>query len=290
MAACLPCWPRRSTLSSTSSSLPGRLGTTRRLGSMRGQREIRGCAGSTTPPGLPLRHSTGRSPNRLAISLAGSTPRQWCPRGTSSDSSTRRDAPVPATSGGSNARSERAVGRRRLRPPCGHRSASVRPSSAAEAMRGRPTPSISGRSVGLRSRRSETLIRNQDYELNWRLRQAGYVIWLDPALVVEYTPRASLRGLWSQYFQYGRWKRVVVFRSPRSLRARQLAAPGLVIGLAASLALLIAGSWLGLVLPAVYVSAVTGVAARIRNASTFRVALGFVTMHLAWGSGFLFGR
>ena len=136
----------------------------------------------------------------------------------------------------------------------------------------------------------ETLIRNQDYELNWRLRQAGYVIWLDPALVVEYTPRASLRGLWSQYFQYGRWKRVVVFRSPRSLRARQLAAPGLVIGLAASLALLIAGSWLGLVLPAVYVSAVTGVAARTRDASTFRVALGFVTMHLAWGSGFLFGR
>ena len=136
----------------------------------------------------------------------------------------------------------------------------------------------------------ETLIRNQDYELNWRLRQAGYVIWLDPTLVVEYTPRASLPALWSQYFQYGRWKRVVVLRSPRSLRARQLAAPGLVLGLAASLVLLIVGSWLGLALPAVYVMAVTGFAARVRGASKPQVALAFITMHLAWGAGFLLGR
>ncbi|MEM8705326.1 MAG: glycosyltransferase family 2 protein [Actinomycetota bacterium] len=136
----------------------------------------------------------------------------------------------------------------------------------------------------------ESLVRNQDYELNWRLREAGHVVWLDPQLVVEYRPRGSLRALWSQYFQYGRWKRVVVLRNPRSLRARQVAAPGLVVGLAASLVLLVAGSLLGLVIPAIYAAAVIGFATRPRGASKPQVAAAYVTMHLAWGCGFLFGR
>ncbi len=100
--------------------------------------------------------------------------------------------------GGSNARSGRAVGRRRLRPPCGHRSASVRPSSAAEAMRGRPTPSISGRSVGLRSKEVRRLRRDPHSQSGLRTQLAAssgrFVIWLDPALVVEYTPRSFAPG------------------------------------------------------------------------------------------------
>ena len=134
----------------------------------------------------------------------------------------------------------------------------------------------------------ESLIRNQDYELNYRLRKAGFVVWLDPSLVVEYTPRGSLSSLWSQYRQYGKWKRIVISRSPRSLRPRQMAAPALVLGLLASVGLGVAGSPLGLVLPAVYLAAVGLFAARPRGASRRRVALAFVTMHLAWGFGFLF--
>ena len=95
---------------------------------------------------------------------------------------------MPATSGGSNARSGRAVGRR-------DRAAAVTRVGPAQFRSGGhegPTDTVYlGRPVGLRSRRSEadeTLIRNQDHELNWRLRQAGYVICLDPALVVEHTP------------------------------------------------------------------------------------------------------
>lgn len=134
----------------------------------------------------------------------------------------------------------------------------------------------------------ESLIRNQDYELNYRLRKAGFVVWLDPELVVEYTPRGSLRSLWSQYRQYGKWKRIVIGRSPRSLRPRQVAAPALVLGLIASLGLGLLGSPIGLVLPMVYLGAVAAFAARPRGASRRRVALAFITMHLAWGWGFLF--
>ena len=134
----------------------------------------------------------------------------------------------------------------------------------------------------------ESLIRNQDYELNYRLRKAGFVVWLDPELVVEYTPRGSLTSLWSQYRQYGKWKRIVISRSPRSLRLRQMAAPALVLGLILSAVLGVLGSPLGVVLPAVYLAAVAYFALRPRGAPRRRVAAAFITMHLAWGFGFLF--
>ncbi|HAB58531.1 MAG TPA: glycosyl transferase family 2, partial [Acidimicrobiaceae bacterium] len=46
----------------------------------------------------------------------------------------------------------------------------------------------------------------------------------------------------------------------------------------------------GLVLPAAYGLTVIGFAFRAGGAPKIQVALAFVTMHLAWGAGFLFGR
>ncbi len=71
----------------------------------------------------------------------------------------------------------------------------------------------------------ETLIRNQDYELNIRLRDAGHVVWFDPALSVGYTPRGSWKALARQYYEYGYWKSVVLAMHPTSLKTRQLAPP-----------------------------------------------------------------
>ena len=90
----------------------------------------------------------------------------------------------------------------------------------------------------------ETIAHNQDYELNWRLRGAGGVVWLDPALEVRYHPRNSLMALSKQYFNYGRSKSVVLKRHPLSVRWRQLAPPALVLGLLASARnLSVPGSW-----------------------------------------------
>ncbi|MGA9279534.1 glycosyltransferase family 2 protein, partial [Ilumatobacter sp.] len=68
----------------------------------------------------------------------------------------------------------------------------------------------------------ETLIRNQDYELNIRLRSAGGVVWFDPSLSVGYTPRSTWKALFRQYYEYGWWKAVVLRKHPQSLRLRQL--------------------------------------------------------------------
>ncbi len=139
----------------------------------------------------------------------------------------------------------------------------------------------------------EGMRRNQDYDLNWRLRVAGHVVWFDSNLVVEYRPRPTLTRLWDQHWQYGAWKRYSLFRSPKSLRLRQLVAPALVIGLAFSLGALIAGSWLGLVVPVLYLMAASVAASRCEMDTAHDRAVllaAFATIHLGWGCGFLVGR
>lgn len=137
------------------------------------------------------------------------------------------------------------------------------------------------------------LLRNQDYELNNRIRSAGYEVWFDPELRVNYRPRGSAKALARQYFQYGKWKRHVLRRDLSKLKARQLAAPLLVLGIIASL---IGGFWLSLLwlLPVGYLAACVATAIIAPGVSTLpaklRLATVFPTMHLSWGLGFLFGR
>lgn len=139
----------------------------------------------------------------------------------------------------------------------------------------------------------ESLVRNQDYELNHRLREAGHVVFFDPDLEVVYRPRRTLRALASQYFQYGRWKRVMVRRNPSSLRWRQLAPPVFVLALIASVVLGFAGRPEGAIVPGVYLAAVTAAAllgaAGKRDPAVLGLVLVLPTMHLAWGAGFLVG-
>lgn len=140
----------------------------------------------------------------------------------------------------------------------------------------------------------ESLIRNQDYELNARIRAAGHAVHFDPALEVTYRPRRTLAALASQYFQYGRWKRLVVTRRSASLLWRQAVPPLFVLALAASLLLLGFGSSLGAVVPAVYGAAVVGVAlvetVRRRDGAVLALVIVLPVMHLSWGVGFLVGR
>lgn len=62
----------------------------------------------------------------------------------------------------------------------------------------------------------ESLVRNQDDELNIRLLRAGGKIWQTPSLRSWYSPRSTLSKLFYQYFQYGFWQ-VPVFRKHSNL-------------------------------------------------------------------------
>ena len=136
-----------------------------------------------------------------------------------------------------------------------------------------------------------TLVRNQDFELNHRLRKAGHQVWYDPRLVVDYRPRAGIRALWRQYLDYGRWKRVMLLRNPDALAIRQLAPPALVIGLAASAIGAVARAPLWWVPPAAYglliLASMLVETIRRRDGAALLLPAVMPTMHLAWGIGFL---
>jgi len=136
----------------------------------------------------------------------------------------------------------------------------------------------------------ESLVRNQDYELNWRLREAGGTVWFDPDLRVGYRPRGTLGAVARQFFNYGRWKRVVVERHPRSLRWRQVVPPVATLAMAVGL---VAGVWWPptLVVPAGYLVAVVvaSLVAGRRLAMMLRLLAVYPTLHLSWGVGFLAG-
>ncbi len=138
----------------------------------------------------------------------------------------------------------------------------------------------------------ERLRRNEDYAVHFRLRELGGTVWFDPDLSAGYRPRGTLPSLARQYFDNGRWKFRMLCRHPRSLRARQLAPPALLLGLAASAVLAASGvAGAGLV-PFAYAAVLAGApAASARARRDPRAALllpaVLATMHLAWAAGFL---
>lgn len=144
----------------------------------------------------------------------------------------------------------------------------------------------------------ESLHRAQDWELNYRLRTAGHLVYFSPDLRVVYRPRDSYRALARQFFTTGQWRREVVRRHPDTLSLRYLAPPLAVLGVGSGLL----GGLLGLALrnrlltamlvaPTVYLSFLTVATATMETTprSRSRLPLVLAIMHMAWGAGFIRG-
>lgn len=146
----------------------------------------------------------------------------------------------------------------------------------------------------------------EDWELNHRIRQAGGLIWFQPALQVSYRPRATVAELAAQYFRYGRWRRVVARQHAGTINLRYLAPPvavvavagGTLAGLAglAGLAAGASGGWpalltIGFAIPVGYAGAIAAIsvraARRLPRQAAARLPLALATMHMCWGCGFV---
>ena len=135
----------------------------------------------------------------------------------------------------------------------------------------------------------ERYTRAQDWELNHRLRKNGGKIYFDPRLQVTYRPRPNLKKLAKQYFQYGRWRRVVSRSHSGTVNLRYLAPP---LTLAGTLISLLFGL---LIHPIFYLPAgVYGIFLLISSIVIAKSAREFIsllaiipTMHFAWGAGFI---
>jgi glycosyltransferase involved in cell wall biosynthesis len=138
---------------------------------------------------------------------------------------------------------------------------------------------------------NEEFVRAQDWELNYRIRQDGGLVWFTPDLRVTYRPRPTVRTLARQYHDYGRWRRVVTRYHRGSVNLRYLAPPTALLGVALGL---IGGFLVHPLLfaaPVGYAAAILigllregrGLPIRAR----LRIPIALTTMHMAWGWGFL---
>lgn len=137
----------------------------------------------------------------------------------------------------------------------------------------------------------ERLVANEDYEFDYRLRQSGERLLLDPEIVIAWKCRQSVPELWRQYVRYGRGKADVAMLHPESLRLRHLAPP-LLVAWVASAALAGArrpGRAVAMVGPYLAgLTAATVVTSRRLDRPRDAVHLpgAFLAMHVGWGVGF----
>lgn len=142
---------------------------------------------------------------------------------------------------------------------------------------------------------NESNIVNEDCEFNYRLRKAGYKVFLSPAIEVTYYVRSSLKGLARQYLRYGFYRRWTEKQHPGSVPWRVYAPPALLLALAGSVMLGFFGYFaLAAVVPALYVCFLSVCFADgLRRSRRFLIALlepvAICTMHLAFGFGWLRG-
>ena len=141
----------------------------------------------------------------------------------------------------------------------------------------------------------ETLLSNEDYEFNTRVRESGGVVWLDPSIRSVYFSRSTLQKLADQYWRYGFWKLKMLKRYPHTLRWRQGLPPLFVLSL---FILVVLSLFVGLaryILAAqllIYFS-VLGLAGlklageKRKGFFIIGLPLAIMTMHIYWGAGFL---
>lgn len=137
----------------------------------------------------------------------------------------------------------------------------------------------------------EQMLRNQDDEFHYRAASKGFRIYLDPSIRSVYYPRNEPRKLFSQYFQYGLFKPLVLRKVRSGMRLRHLIPTLFVLylsGLPVLHFLIGCYAWLPL---AVY--SLLDVSFALKGGESWSVKawrlLVYPMLHIAYGSGFLLG-
>lgn len=135
----------------------------------------------------------------------------------------------------------------------------------------------------------EACIRNQDDDFSYRIRKAGGRIVLNSSVHSTYFVRPSFSLLSRQYFQYGFWKIFVNRKHKTITSGRQLVPPLLILAVAGflfirpSVSLVLTTTYLILLL-------LSGVMLALREKGhAALIILAMLTLHMAYGAGYLHG-
>jgi len=143
---------------------------------------------------------------------------------------------------------------------------------------------------------NEKLVRNQDNELNARIREAGGKIYLTPALTTRYHPARNFVGLLKYAFTTSQWHIFTLRENRESMGVRHLApALFLVLLLVLSPASFVSAMALAFLIGTLCTYILTGFYFSLRGKTEGNWDVAFVQpfatlcFHVAYGTGTLFG-
>lgn len=133
--------------------------------------------------------------------------------------------------------------------------------------------------------------RNQDDEFHYRAKSKGKKIYLNPRIKSWYTPRASFWKLFSQYYQYGMYKPLVLKKVVAEVKIRHLIPALFVSYLVLVPVLFVLINWWVLIPFLVYL--IFMMIYSLGNNNSFSVKLNCIrvypALHVSYGCGFLTG-
>ena len=135
----------------------------------------------------------------------------------------------------------------------------------------------------------DQMVRNQDDEFHYRAKSKGKTIYLNSEIKSTYFPRSTYKSLFSQYFQYGLYKPLVVKKIKSEVKLRHLIPLFFVLYLFCSVA--------AVKFPIILIPMALYMLIDIYNsfvnyqtvAVKFALILVYPALHLSYGLGFLAG-
>ena len=142
----------------------------------------------------------------------------------------------------------------------------------------------------------EELVRNQDDEYNFRIRNHGGKIVLAKDIRSTYYGRTSLKKLFRQYLQYGFWKVRVLQKHPRQMSFRHFIPLTFIVSLLCSILAAVILPWarpvpIILILAYLFANLAASVSVSFRKGwdKFSLLPICFSLIHFGYGIGFLFG-
>jgi len=142
----------------------------------------------------------------------------------------------------------------------------------------------------------ESMVRNQDDELSFRLRKHGGTIIQSSKIKIKYYPRDNMKDLFKQFSQYGFWKVSVIKKHPHQASPRHFAPMALLISLSVLGFASIVNSyalWGFFLLLGSYLAIVAGESVRVAKNTEKKffpvIFSAIITIHFGFGIGFIAG-
>jgi glycosyltransferase involved in cell wall biosynthesis len=139
-----------------------------------------------------------------------------------------------------------------------------------------------------------SLKRNQDDEFHYRARSKGLTIYQSSTIKLYYYPRSTLKSLFSQYYQYGLYKPLVLSKIKSGMKLRHLVPAIFVLYL-----VMICLGLLQHVVPIIYVllplifycliAAYFALKSGKHSMVKVRIFIAYFALHISYGTGFLVG-